>query len=524
MQSSTNKLQPAFEQTVRNKIAQLICARIGSNMPPVRTVEQDEERVAKLLEQCPVGGLVLFNGGANTKQVLERLQRLSTTPLLVAADVERGVGQHVQGYTLFPHAMALGRQKARAAEVVAEFARCVAQECRDVGIHITFAPVADVNTNAKNPIIATRAFGEETALVAELTGAFVAAAEEAGLCTTAKHFPGHGDTFLDSHDSRPTVQLSLEELQAREFAPFQAAIDAGCSLVMTAHVAYPALDASGTPATLSRPILQGILRENMDFRGVICSDSLLMAGVREQCATEGEMALATLQAGVDMLLDLEDPIAVVDYICDCVADGRLNIETVNAAYERVTTLKASVFGPAASRSTATTKPQINAGRLAVQIARDAIEVTEAKSAASPALPMDPEKPTAVILLKPFETSIEPPEQPLAAVLRERFRDVRYIQLGPKAEPAAYETARELVRTAQQLVVVMIVRPAAWHAFGLRPQQKVFVEQAIAARNDLVLVSLGVPYVLRDFPQANLRICTFSDVPVSQQALAECLLR
>ena len=114
MQSSTNKLQPVFEHTVRDKIAQLICARIGSNMPPVRTVEQDEERVAKLLEQCPVGGLVLFNGGANTKQVLERLQRISTTPLLVAADVERGVGQHVQGYTLFPHAMALGKQKSQA--------------------------------------------------------------------------------------------------------------------------------------------------------------------------------------------------------------------------------------------------------------------------------------------------------------------------------------------------------------------------------------------------------------------------
>ena len=144
--------------------------------------------------------------------------------------------------------------------------------------------------------------------------------------------------------------------------------------------------------------------------------------------------------------------------------------------------------------------------------------------ASPALPLDRETPIAVILLKPFETSIEPPEQPLAAALRERFRDVRYIQLGPKAESAAYESARELVRTAQQLVVAMIVRPAAWHAFGLRPLQKEFVEQAIAARNDLVLVSLGVPYVLRDFPQANLRICTFSDVPVSQQALAEFLLR
>jgi beta-glucosidase-like glycosyl hydrolase len=518
-----NDTESAAQRSLREKIAQLIFVRIGSNLPPVRTVEQDEERVAQLLTQCSVGGLLLFNGGENTDSTLERLQKISNSPLLVASDVERGVGQQVRGKTLFPHAMAFNKLGSQAPVDVAGFARCVAQECREVGIHITFAPVADVNTNRKNPIIATRAFGEETLRVAELTRAFVAAAEAAGLCTTAKHFPGHGDTFLDSHDSLPSVERSLAELQAREFVPFQAAIEAGCSLVMTAHVAYPALDPSGTPATLSGPILHNVLRKKLNFRGVICSDSLLMAGVRERCANESEMALATLNAGVDLLLDLEEPLSVVNFLCDCVADGRLDIGVVETAYERVLSLKQRVFAPAGRQFAASESASNDAPRLAQRIARDSIEVLQT-SGAGPALPLDPAKPLGAILLKPFETSIEPPEQPLAAALRELFRKAQYVQLGPKSEAAAYESAHKLVQSAPQLVIAIIVRPAAWHAFGLRPPQREFVEQAIRAREDAVLISLGVPYVLQEFPPARIRICTYSDVAVSQQAVAALLLR
>lgn len=498
--------------SLRDKIAQLMFVRIGSNLPPVRTVEQDEERIARLLDDCPVGGLLLFNGGPDTKHVLERLQQRSQTPLLVASDIERGVGQQVKGYTLFPHAMAFGKiSEAEGNAAVIEFARVLAHEARDVGIHITFGPVADVSTNPQNPIIATRAFSDDVERASQLVATFVDAVESRGLLTTAKHFPGHGDTALDSHATLPAVTHSRERLAACELPPFQAAIDSGCSLIMTAHVAYPALDPSGTPATLSSAILQNLLRDEMAFDGVVCSDSLLMAGVRDWFEMEGELARATLMAGVDLLLDVNDPVVVADYLCKCVANGSLDEARIDEALRRVLRLKAP------HNNILPDKPSLES---AERIAQRAVQLF-ANGDNSP-LPLDANQSLGVILLKPFESHLDPPEQPLAAALRERFKDVMYAQLGPSSDAAAYEAAEELVGNASQLLVAVIVRPAAWHKFGLLPNQAEMAHKLLNRRGG-VLASLGVPYVLDDFPEAAARICTYSDVPVSQRALAEFLL-
>ena len=508
--------------TLREKIAQLIFVRIGSNLPPVHTVEEDAERVASLLKECPVGGLVVFNGGPGTKQTLERMQAISKVPLLVGCDIERGVGQHVQGYTLFPHAMALGRQPTNIDRMV----EATAGEAHDVGIHITFAPVADVNTNPLNPIISIRAFSDDVDMASAHTAHYVKLAEESGLLTTAKHFPGHGDTHQDSHDSLPSVDVTLDDLRARELVPFRVAIDAGCSLIMTAHVAFPNIDPSGLPATLSRLFLQTILREELGFKGVVCSDSLLMTGVCDSFEDEGEMALATVNAGVDLLLDLREPITVADYLVSCVRSGKLREDRVDEAYWRVMELKQKAFGQRllndsrpAKVSSRNTNKELPADSAKVA-ARQAIEVLHGSSAV---LPLNPDQPLTAILLRPFETRIDPPEQPLAAALRERFRHVKYVQLGPKSNPAAYDAALELASDASQLLLAIIVRPAAWHDFGLRPEQKAFLDQATRERDDVVLASLGVPYVLEEFPEAAVRICTYSDVPVSQQALADFIL-
>ena len=503
---------------LRDKIAHLLMVRIGSHMPPVRTVEEDEARIARLLDDCPVGGLVLFNGGPQTAAALARLQAASEIPLLVASDIERSVGQQVAGHTLVPHAMAFGKLGADAPEVVAQFSRLVADEAREVGINITFFPVVDVNTNPRNPIIATRAFSENVDRVVELTRAYVAASEAAGLPTTAKHFPGHGHTHKDSHDSLPVVERSLGDLQQCELPPFRAAIDAGCSLVMTAHVAYPAVDPSGLPATLSPTFLQKMLRDEMGFRGVVVCDSLLMAGLRGCFATEEESALACVEAGVDVLLDPQEPVKVLDYLCAAVDSGKLKAERVDEALDRIWDLKRRIFSKTGVGAAAKSTESDHAITiLAERVARGAIELTGNTAA----LPLNRNDPLGVILLKPFDRPSDPAEQPLAAGLRERFRDVRYVQLGPQADRSAYEDARRLAANVKQLVIAIIVRPAAWHVFGLRPEQSELVGQLTRERR-AVLASLGVPYVLNDYPDASVRICTYSDVPVSQQALAEFL--
>jgi beta-N-acetylhexosaminidase len=526
MMTKSTSLPPSQEMSLRDKLAQLMFVRIGSNLPPIRTVEEDEERILGLLEACPIGGVLLFNGGPQTRASLEQLQAASRAPLLVAADIERGVGQQVRGYTIFPHAMAFDRLGTEAAAAVAEFAWWSAEDAHDAGIHISFSPVADVNTNPTNPIIATRAFSTDPDRAAEMAAAYVVAAEAAGLRTCAKHFPGHGDTHQDSHDSLPSVSRTLGELESRELVPFGASILAGCSLVMTAHIAFPAMDPSGRPATLSSRILRGVLRERLGFRGVICSDSLLMAGVRDRFASEGEMVRAAIAAGVDLLLDVKDPVAAIDYLSESIESGTLSRALVDEAFERVWTLKQRVIAESAERNSFATKhlgraSDDSAAALAERVALGAIEVTGANLTGTPLL--DANIPLAAILLKPFELPSDPPEQPLADALRKQFTDVQYMQFGPRAEAAQFATAEQLVRDRPQVLVAMIVKPAAWHAFGLLPTQRAFVER-LTREVDVVLASLGVPYALEDYPNAKFRICTYSDVPVSQRALADFLVR
>jgi beta-N-acetylhexosaminidase len=499
---------------LRERLAQLLMVRIGSNLPPILRVHEDEGRIVQLLGDCHVGGLLLFNGTwPETRETLQRLQSQCKHRLLVASDIERGAGQQVAGLTLFPHQRAfVDIEDADAA--IEEFCRTTASEAHAAGIDVTFGPVADVNSDPRNPIIATRAFGNDPHRAAELVAAYVRACEEAGLMTTAKHFPGHGDTHQDSHDATPRVEASLEELRQRELVPFQAAIDAGVSLIMTAHVEYPALDPSGLPATLSHAILVDLLRGEMGFEGVVCSDSLLMAGVRDRFETEGEMCLAALNAGVDLLLDVADPKSVVEAFVKAIGEGQLTTERVDEAFERVWRLKER----AASRSLINlpTPESLAAGEAAsLQIAGAATHVV---SASPGALPLDRTKSLTCLMLKPHHRPTDPPEQPLAAALREQFAAVRYFETGPEIDPSLAIDLLAGCPEGSPIVVAMIVKPAAWHAFGLTEVQDRLIRELKAAR-PVILICLGVENALDAYPDAAARIVTHSDVAVSQRAVA-----
>lgn len=498
---------------LRERLAQLLTVRIGSNLPPIRRVHEDEERIAGLLEKCPVGGLVLFNGSwPETRDALQSLQAKSKYPLLVGSDIERGTGQQVAGLTVFPHQRAFV-DLPQAEEAVAEFCRVTAAEAHAAGIHVTFGPVADVNSDPRNPIIATRAFGDDPARSAKLVEAYVRAAEAAGLQTCAKHFPGHGDTHQDSHDAMPRVEATADVLRTRELVPFQAAIDAGVSMLMTAHVEYPALDPSGTPATLSAPILIDLLRGEMGFEGVVCSDSLLMAGVRERFETEGELCLATLKAGVDLLLDVDDPVAVVEALAAAVEDGRLSTERVAEALGRIWRLKERIAAlPAAGND-----EPVLAEEASFRIAGAATRVVSGD-----ALPLDRTKSVTCLMLKPHHRPTDPSEQPLAPALRERFAALRYFETGPEIDAALADDLLAGCPEGAPVVVAMIVKPAAWHAFGLSEEQDRLIRRLMEAR-PVVLACLGVENALDAYPEAAARLVTHSDVASSQAALAERLV-
>jgi beta-N-acetylhexosaminidase len=510
--------------SLREKAAQVVMPRIGSNMPPPVRVSEDFDRVEELLSRCPVGGLMMFNGSLpEMPEALSRLQRNSRVPLLVATDMERGLGQQVRGATVFPHAMAYGQVEDAPEETLERVMRMQAREALRAGIHITFGPVADVNRNPRNPIIATRAFGSEAANVSRLVRAYIRGCRAEGLLTTAKHFPGHGSTSVDSHAELPVVSDERALLEQIDLPPFQAAIDEGVDLMMTAHVVFPALGDPANPATLSPAILQRLLREEMGFDGAVITDSLLMAAIKE--AAGGAQAASLIAAGVDILLDHSDPIAAVDELERAVESGRLSEERLNDAVRRVFALKerlARRFGLDYFTHPADSIPAEEpdaAARLAEDVARAAVRVEPVTAR----LALRADERLVTILLKPHRTRLEPPEQPLGEAVRRTFPLGEYIEIGPGEAPGVYASAMEKALAADRVLLAMVIKPAAWHAFGLLEEQHRFAEELTISR-DVIIASLGTPHALDVYPRADVRICTFSDIEASQRALVDVIAR
>ena len=279
--------------------AQFIMPRIDFSDPG------SVERAERLARDFAVCGFIVFNGDVDlVRRTTRRLASVSEFPLLFGCDVERGLGQRVSGGTLFPFAMAQGAIDDEA--VLRRQAAVTAGEMKYCGLNLAFAPVLDVNTEPLNPIINVRAFSDDPALVSRLGGIFAETMQKEGVLACAKHFPGHGAAREDSHARLPRVEKSLEGLMESDIPPFREAIAKRLHCVMPAHVCFPALDPLGAPATLSEPVLRGLLREDLGFSGLVVSDSFRMDALGGEEREDGNI-LAALARGVDIVLDPRDP-------------------------------------------------------------------------------------------------------------------------------------------------------------------------------------------------------------------------
>ncbi len=278
-----------------------------------------------------VGGFIIFGGNVESvRRLTADLTRRAERPLLIASDLERGAGQQVEGLTEFPPPLALA---ALGEPAVARWAGAVtAQEARAVGINWVFAPVADLDVLPENPIVQTRAFGDDPNRVATLVRNWIEGCQGAGALACAKHFPGHGRTAVDSHVALPVVDASSETLTGSDLVPFAVAVECGVGAMMTAHVAYPALDPSGLPGTLSRPVLDA-LRRSLGYDGLVVTDALIMDGALSG-RRESDAAVQAVQSGVDLLLYPNDPRRLREALVGAVDSGALPRERVEEALRR----------------------------------------------------------------------------------------------------------------------------------------------------------------------------------------------
>jgi beta-glucosidase len=342
---------PDFQDlTLAEQVAQMLVVRASGHLFDHQilypTWEPQAETLRHYVQDLAVGGVIVLGGSAAEIALRsQQLQDWAKVPLFMAADIEEGVGQRFSGATWFAPPMALAAiaqtDPTTAADLATEMGAYTAQEALAIGLNWVLAPITDVNNNPQNPVINVRAFGETLEVVSQLATAFIEGAQKHPVLTTAKHFPGHGDTATDSHLDLPVIPHALERLQSLEYLPFKAAIATGVDSIMSAHLLIPALDKT-YPATLSPRILTGELRKALGFDGIIVTDALVMGAIADRYGAN-EAAVLAIEAGADVLMMPLDPPGAIRAICEAVETERISADRIVASLERIWRAKQKIF-------------------------------------------------------------------------------------------------------------------------------------------------------------------------------------
>ncbi|MDX6694875.1 MAG: beta-N-acetylhexosaminidase [Blastocatellia bacterium] len=500
---------------------------VGQLLMPETTgilIHEESEDYALLvhaIEKLGVGGFIIYNGDALTTAALtNRLQRRSRLPLWFASDFEGGVGMQLRGGTRLPRAMALAATGDT--ESAAAAARITAREGRAIGVHVNFYPVLDVNNNPANPIINTRAFSDNPETVAKWGMAFIRAAQDAGQIATAKHFPGHGDTALDSHILLPTLDAPRERLQQIELPPFRAAVQRGVRAIMTAHIAVPALDTEATtlrPATFSPALIDGLLRKDFGFDGLVFTDALSMGAI-SNTYEPGEAAVLAIEAGCDVALYPVDTAAAHAALCEAVLKGRLSRERIDASARRILQAKAwcglqrerevsldGVWDVLASPAHTDTADELF--ERGVTLVRDPGHLLPLKNKRVVAIILKDSVPIWAHVLR------EPAGSRFSKEVVAQFR-ARVIE--SSADSADIEQILEFTRDADVALVAVCARVAAYKGSVALAHAHAEVLQALDAANVPVITTIfGNPYILPRVPERATTLLTFESAVESEEA-------
>jgi beta-N-acetylhexosaminidase len=517
--------------TLRDEVAQMIMAPFSGRLLHPKTRAYRE--FVKLVATEHIGGLILVNvtqGRTVAKAepldvaaFLNKMQRLSKVPMLVGGDLERGASMRLNNTTVFPHAMAFAA--ANDLEGARYEGRITAREARAIGLHWIFFPVADVNNNPDNPVINIRSYGEDPLQVAALVDAYIEGAhseKDAKVLTTVKHFPGHGDTATDSHMNLATITADRARLDSLEFVPFRSAIEHGVDSVMTAHIAVPALDGSDVPATLSPKIMTGILRDEFGFKGLIVTDALEMGGIAKGFGV-GEASVKAVQAGADVLLMPPDVHAAIEAVIAAVNNGTISRARIQQSVMRILEAKAKVgLGVTSLVNLEAINDEIDSPDSIAQaqaIADKSVTLVKNDNALVPL--REPAK-ACFWSLAEGRTSVE--GMAMAAELRKRVPGMKMIMLDTTTSEDDIRKAEEANATCDTNVVVAFLAVAAYRGnTALAGNFPALVTRLLNSKKPMVLIAMGNPYLMRNYPEVSAYMTTYSTVPPSEIAALKALL-
>jgi beta-N-acetylhexosaminidase len=506
--------------TPRQKLAQLVMPWVPGSYAAFD--DSAFVRATGWVDSLQLGGIIIAGGSPTDIAVkLNWLQRRSVLPLLFAADLEGGSSFRFNGGTPFPTNMGIA---AGGTELDAyEVGRITALEGRAVGVHIAFAPVADVNNNPTNPIINTRSFGEDPAKVGTLVSATVRGIQEHGMIATVKHFPGHGDTGTDSHIALPVLPFGWPRLDSIELVPFRAAVRAGVGAVMSAHIALPGVDSGMTrAASLTPSIVTGILRDSLAFKGIVVTDALNMGGV----STDGgaSAAVKALIAGADLLLQPADPRPALDSLERAFLDGRITIERIDLSVRRVLALKVKL-GLFQRRTVDVEAIPMTVGRQefrneAADLMRRAIVLVRDSTGIVDSLRKGARK--SVTMITYGDENSTAVGTALATELRAQGITVSIFKLWGMSGPASYDSARAALARNGTPLFVASVRTSAWRGTLALPEAWAALADSVAKVRPAILVSLGSPYIAQQVPSIGSYLAAWTPNAMMEAAVAKAL--
>jgi len=516
--------------SLQDRVAQLVVVRTYGDYLSSRSAEYHS--VAHWIRDLHVGGFIVANrvkhGSVINAQPFEmasftnRMQSMARTPLLVAADFEHGASMRVAGTAKFPYFMAYGA--AHDLNAVRQLGEATAAEARALGVTWIFAPDADVNNNPANPIINTRSYGEDPQAVADGVAAFIEGARRnsaSPVLVTVKHFPGHGDTAEDSHLQMAKLDQTRERIEQVELVPFRRAIEHGVDAVMTAHMAVPAFEPEPKPATVSRNVLTGLLRDELQFHGIIVTDALDMQGVAA-LYDQGELAVRAIEAGADVLLMPSDPEAVIRAVVAAVKSGRIARRRIDESVARVLAAKRRVGlykrrkVDLDSISDLLGDPQT--ANWAQTAADEAITLVRDDHHLFPAT-----TPATACLVVATEAQFSSRGQELIAEVHRREPKMRVaLANAAMTEPVLTAVSSDLKSCTAVYAVTFVATTAFRGNVAVAEPLANFLNAVIENPPPVALISMGNPYLLSSFPKVAAYAAAFSTVQTSEIAVARAL--
>ena len=537
------KLDAAGERWVRStlagmslddKIGQMLVSSFGSDF--LSTDSDSFDALAKTVREQHIGGFHVFGGSEAAPDVLldahygtvtlgqplaaasllNRLQAISRYPLLNSADFETGLGFRLEGATTFPRNMAFGA--AGDDQLAYQAGRITAEEGRAVGVQLNFAPVVDVNNNPRNPVINTRSYGEDPEAVGRLASAYVRGLQEGGMLATLKHFPGHGDTDVDSHLGLPIIKDPRDTLEHVELPPFKAGIAAGAGAVMTAHIEMPALDPTpNTPTTLSRPIVSGVLRKELEFNGLIVTDSMQMAGVAA-LYKPGDAAVRAVKAGNDIILHSADNAAAFEAIKAAVASGEIPRAQIDASVTRILRAKAMTGLNRIRGVNLDQVANIVGGRahqaVADEVSQRSITLIKDDRGDVPLkAPHDAHVLYLSVLDFPGGWRIAAPSRTFIPELKKHYPNVTSIELSERSSANEIELVRAMVPRFDAVVASVFVRASSGSGrmdlpANMQSLLRTVARQTSATHAPFVTVLFGNPYTAAFLPELPAMLLTY----------------